>query len=693
MVIKQMTLDEKIQLVHGAGLREIGPTDPSLVRSNGGGGFVPGIPRLGLPDLNMDDSAMGVGGGAKKGRYSTALPSTLALASSWDLDLAREYGALIGRELADQGYNVSLGGGVDITREARNGRNFEYQGEDPVLAGNMDAQWIIGVQSQGVIGDLKHYAINDQETGRYFENSIIDKRVMRESDLLAFEIAAKTGQPGMVMCSYNLVNGIYACENQYLLNDVLKKNWGFKGFVISDWEATHSTEKAALAGLDQQQPGFEYFGTKLKAAVQAGRVPQARLNDMVHRILRTEFASGIIDHPQPTMVPDVDRGYQMAQAVEERSAVLLKNDRHQLPLRAGEIKSIAVIGSHADIGVLSGGGSAQVDAAGGSAVPVTQTGLEAIFSAEVWHRSSPLKAIAAKAPNTKVTFTSGDDMAEAAYAAESADVAILFLNQHTHEGSDVLTLSLPGNQNELAAAVAKANPHTVVVLENGGPVSMPWIENVPAVLEAWYPGIRGGEAIASILFGDVNPSGKLAVTFAKSDADLPHPELPGPAGKRPGPFDGIINKPPIYEIHYTEGLKVGYKWFDAENKEPLFPFGYGLTYTSFAYSGARAARSGNGYCVTFTVRNTGDRAGAEVAEVYAALPETAGEPPKRLVGWQKVSLAPGESKSVTVNIDPLYLSVFDVKADKWQLLPGGYLLMVGGSSRDLPLKVGLQVGP
>jgi beta-glucosidase len=693
LVIAQMTFDEKIQLVHGAGMAGFGPTDPSLVRSNGGGGFVPGIPRLGLPDLNMDDSSVGVGGGAHKGRYSTALPSTLALASSWDRDLARQYGTLIGRELADQGYNISLGGGVDITREPRNGRNFEYQGEDPILAGNMVAHLIEGVQSQGVIGDLKHYAMNDEETGRYFENIIVDQRAMRESDLLAFEIAVKQAKPGMVMCSYNLINGVYGCENDYLLNQVLKKDWGFQGWVVSDWLATHSTAKAAMAGLDQQQPGAEFFGKALKAAVDSNEVPMARLNDMVHRILRTEFASGIIDHPQPTIAPDVQEGYRVAQKVEEESAVLLQNRGGQLPLNAATVKSIAVIGSHADVGVLSGAGSAQVDAAGGNAVPSNfQPGdLLNLFNAPVWHRSSPHAAIRELAARAHVTFDAGTDTASAARTAKAAEVAVVFANQFTHEGNDVPSLALPDNQDQLVEAVAAANPHTIVVLETGGPVTMPWTNRVSAILEAWYPGIRGGEAIADLLFGKANPSGKLAVTFPASEADLPRPTLPAPPGKLPTWLDGIMSKREPFDIRYDEGMKVGYKWFDAENKQPLFPFGFGLSYTSYAYSDLQARGGGKGLKVSVTVRNTGQRAGAEVAQVYLQFPQAAGEPPKRLVAWAKVTLAAGEKKTVDFDVDPLYLSVFNVDANRWKIVPGEYRVLAGGSSRELPLKTAVSL--
>jgi beta-glucosidase len=692
LVVKEMTLDEKILLVHGAGMPGFGPADPVLVRSNGGGGFVPGIERLGLPDLNMNDSSVGSGGGARRGRYSTAMPSSLALASGWNAQLARDAGALIGRELADQGFNISLGGGVNITREARNGRNFEYLGEDPILAGNLAAQWIQGVQSQGVIGDIKHYAVNVQETGRYFVDAVIDKRVLRETDLLAFEIGVKQGKPGMVMCSYNLINGDWACENDYTLNQVLKKEWGFPGWVVSDWFGTHSTVKAAMAGLDQEQPNSRYFSGELKKAVESGAVPMTRLNDMVHRILRTEFASGIVDNPQPTKVLDVFRGFKVAQRAAEESIVLLKNDNGQLPLNAATVKSIAVIGGHADAGVLSGGGSAQVDPAGGNAVPDPnmKNDLLAILSQVAFHPSSPLEAIRETAPNAKVTFDPGTDPGAAAAAAKAADVAVVFVLQHTHEGGDLESLALPDGQDPLVAKVAAANPHTVVVVESGGPVLLPWARQVSAILEAWYPGIRGGHAIASLLFGKANFSGKLAVTFPAADADLPHAKVPAPAGKKPGPIDGLLNSVPPFQAVYDEGLKVGYKWFDAEKKAPEYPFGFGLSYTSFAYSKLKAA-GGSSLELSFEVKNTGKRAGREVAQVYLSLPPTAGEPPKRLIGWEKVALQPGESKTVTMTIDPLYLSVFDTSSDRWKIVPGEYKVMAGPSSATLPLSAAVSL--
>jgi beta-glucosidase len=661
LVVKVMTLDEKITLVHGSGWFQQAP------HSNGGASVIAGIPRLGLPYVQLADSAVGVRGAAERGRYATLLPSAIGAAATWDPELGYEYGALIGRELRDQLYNDTLGGGVNIMREPRNGRNFEYQGEDPILAGKMAAQLIRGINDQQVISDVKHFAFNDQETGRNIGNVRLGKRVMRETDLLAFEIAIKEGDPGTVMCSYNKLNGEWACENSYLLNDLLKKTWGFQGFVMSDWGGTHSTVKAALAGLDNEEPENIYFGDALKKAVESGEVPQARLDDMVHRIVRTEFAAGIVDNPPRGRVVDPFRDAEIAQTIAEQGIVLLKNADHQLPLQGPNVRSIALIGSHADTGVLSGGGSAQVDPPGG--------GPSRFGGPPVWFPSSPLKAIRAKARDTKVEFNDGSDPAVAAAFAKAAEVAIVFVNQPASEGKDLPTLTLPENQDQLVSAVAAANPHTIVVLETGGPAAMPWIGQVSGAIQVWYPGIRGAEALAAIMFGEVNPCGKLPATFPKSDADLPHSKIPGIDLPQPG------GKMPDFDIDYTEGLKTGYKWFDAENKEPLFPFGYGQSYTTFAYSGLQAGISS----VSFTVTNTGGRAGAEIAQVYAGLPAAADEPPKRLVAWQKVHLAPGESKTITMPLDPKFLSIFNEQKNDWDLLPGEYKFYVGGSSRDTPL--------
>jgi beta-glucosidase len=628
----------------------------------------------------MTDGRSGVANIGSRGVYATALPCSLANAASWDLDGSYEYGAQLGKEVRDIGFNVCLGGTANIIREPRNGRNFECLGEDPLLIGKMLGRELKGTQDQQVIGNINRYAVNDQETGRFIGSAVIDRRAMQETDLLAFEIAIKESNVGTVMCAYNRVNSVFACENPYLLGDVLKKAWDYKGWVMTDWGAAHSAVPSALAGMDQEMPTGRYFGDPLKAAVEKGEVSVSRLDDMVHRILRTEFAFGVIDNPPVPKPVNPFSGADVAQRVEERAIVLLKNHDGQLPLEASGVKSIAVIGAHADIAVLSGAGSDQVDAAGGNAVPGNRR--------FVWHPSSPLRALRAQAPSARMTYDPGTDPSSAAKLAGASDVAIVFVWQHTSEGRDVANLSLPDNQDELVNQVAAANPHTIVVLETGGPVTMPWLDRVSAVLEVWYPGIRGGEAVARVLFGGVNPSAKLPVTFPRSEADLPHANiagmLPAPAGGEP-----VQQKTP-FDINYTEGLKVGYKWFEAEGKEPLFPFGFGLSYTTFSYSSLELT-PGAQLRVRFTVTNSGSRAGAEIAQVYATLPSSAGEPFKRLIGWQKVSLAPGDSKAVSLTVEPKYLSIFNVDKENWELTRGEYKISVGGSSKSTPLSQAVTI--
>ncbi len=693
MVVKEMTIDEKITLLHGTGMAGLSLMSPLAVHSNGGAGYVPGIPRLGIPAIQMSDAAYGVRSSGENGRYSTALPADVAGAASWDLEAGYEYGALIGRELRAQGYNMTLGGGTNLTREPRNGRTFEYLGEDPVLAGKMVGAVMKGLQAQHVIGDIKHYALNDQESGRNAVNVNIDRRAARESDLLAFEIGLQESDVAAVMCSYNRVNGDYACENKYLLTDLLKKDWNFKGFVLSDWGGTHSIEKASAAGLDHEQPGEIFYGDDFKKAVESGKVPATELDDHVQRILRSMFATGVVDDPPQKSVVDVVGGFEVAQRIAEQSTVLLKNANAQLPLDATKIHSIAVIGPHADVGMISGGGSAQVDPPGGNAIMPPGKG-NTYWQAHIWFPTSPLKSIHAKAPGANVQFDSGADPAAAAALAKSADVAIIFAHEWESEGMDLDSLSLPDNQDELIAKVAAANPHTVVVLETGTAVTMPWADQVSGILEAWFAGSRGAEAVANILFGDVNPSAKLPMTFPRSEADLPHPTVVKPPkittdADRQG-WKRIAGGLPAFQVTYDEGVKVGYKWYDAENKPVLFPFGFGLSYTTYSYSNLKVTPGKNPH-VTFTVTNTGNRAGAEVAEVYASLPAAAAEPPKRLVGWSKLKLNAGESKEVSVEVDPKYLSIFNVEKNAWQLLPGDYGIMVGGSSQSLPLKASVSL--
>src|ERR1035437_4291325 len=559
-VVKEMTLEEKISLLHGTGMAGLSPMSPLAVQSNGGAGYVVGIPRLGIPALQISDAAYGVRSSGENGRYSTALPADVAAAASWDLDAAHEYGALIGRELRAQGYNMSLGGGTNLTREPRNGRTFEYLGEDPILAGKLVASVMKGLQAQHVIGDIKHYALNDQESGRNAVNVNIDQRAARESDLLAFEIGLQDSEIAAVMCSYNRVKGDYACENRYLLTDVLKKDWNFKGFVLSDRGGAHSVEKASATGMDHEQPGWIFYGDDYKKAVESGKIPATKLDDHVHRILRAMFATGVIDDPPQKSVVDVVGGFEVAQKLAEQSTVLLKNDHGQLPLDVAKIHSIAVIGPHADVGMISGGGSAQVDPPGGNATMPPGKG-QTRWLEKIWFPTSPLKSIRAKAPGANVQFDSGGDPATAAALAKSADVAIVFAYQWESEGMDLDSLSLPEHQDELIAKVAAANPHTIVVIESGGPVTMPWVDQVSAILEAWFAGSRGAEAVANLIFGEANPSAKLPITFPKSEADLPHPTIvKPPKAARDADREGwkrIAAGLPAFQVTYNEGVKVG----------------------------------------------------------------------------------------------------------------------------------------
>jgi len=528
-----------------------------------------------------------------------------------------------------------------------------------------------------VIGDIKHYAVNDQENGRNEVNVVISKRAMRESDLLAFQIGIEIGNPAAVMCSYNAINGEFACQNKYLLTEVLRKNWDYKGFVVSDWGGTHSTVKASAAGLDNEEPLDVYYGEAFKAAVQSGKISTAELDAHVHRILRSEFLSGIVDYPMQKSVVDVEGGFETSRNIAEHSIVLLRNQNNLLPLDRTKLHSIAIIGANADTGMISGGGSAQVDPPGRP---------NAGWQAHVWFPTSPLKTVRAMAPGVDVQFASVANPAEAAATAKSADVAIVFVHQWTSEGMDLTNLSLPDKQDALIDGVASANPHTIVVLGTGTAVTMPWVNKTAAVLEAWYAGSKGAEAVGNILFGVVNPSAKLPMTFPVSENDLPHPKLVIPEKGDLG-LAAIMRTgeaKPTFQVTYDEGLKVGYKWYDAEKKPVLFPFGFGLSYTTYAYSNLKVD-SGKEVSVTFSVKNTGNRTGDEITEVYAALPASADEPPKRLVGFSKVHLNAGESTEVHVHIDPRYLSVYNESKDAWELTPGSYSILVGGSSQDLPL--------
>ncbi len=690
LALEQMTLDEKLALLHGNGMPGVPNWQmPLSDLANGGAGYVPGVPRLGIPPIVMSDAAYGVRNSGANGRYSTALPSDLALASSWDVDMACEYGTLIGRELRAQGFNMTLGGGVNLTRDPRNGRTFEYAGEDPLLAGTMVGNTMKCEQAQHVIGDIKHYALNDQETGRNIVNVMISKRAMQESDLLAFHIAIEIADPGAAMCSYNRINGVYACENPWILRDTLKKDGGFKGFVLSDWGGAHSTQEAIAAGLDQEQPMADYFGPKLKQSLEAGRTSMAQIDESAGRVLYAEFVSGVVDHPIEKSVVDVEAGLDVAQRIEEQSIVLLKNQHAILPLKSKDVRSIAVIGGHADLAMISGGGSAQVDPPCGNAI--MPPGRRAThWQQPVWFPTSPLGALREAMPSTQIDFDSGRNPAAAAKLAKNADVVLVFAYQWESEGIDLPNLSLPDEQDELIERVAEANPRTIVVLETGTAVKIPWVDKVQGIVEAWYAGSSGHKALANVLVGKVNPTAKLAMTFPKSEEDLPRPAIPPLAredeGQGTGALDGGTHVSSKYSVTYAEGAKVGYKWYQAEHKPVLFPFGFGLSYTSYRYSGLRIECEKNDCTASFSVENTGEMPGSEIAQIYIALPAAAGESFHRLAGWARVELRAGESKNVSVTIDPQMLSIYDEQKEGWALLPGSYHVFAGPSSADTPLE-------
>ena len=687
LAVRAMSVQDKLRLVYGYFGSVMPGTHYEVPRAArmGSAGYVPGVARLGIPPQWESDAGLGVAtqrASSDAYRERTALPSGLATAASWDPELAEQGGAMIAKEARASGFNVLLGPGADLVREVRGGRDFEYVSEDPLLTGVMAGAEIRGIQSQHVIAVLKHFAFNDQETGRTVYDARIGRAAGRESDLLGFELAIEQGHPGALMCAYSRTRGQYDCQNRWLLHTVLDGDWAYPGYVMSDWGAVHSTVRSALAGLDQESATIfdrrAYYGAELERALRDGRVPERVLDEMVERILRSMFAVGLVDHPiDPQAHINFAADRAVAEADEQQGIVLLKDAGGVLPL-SRTVRRIAVIGGYADRGVIDGGGSSTVFPVGGSAV--RGLGPTGFPGPEVYLPSAPLGAMMGQAPQARFRYASGRNLARAVQVAKWADRVVVFVTQWAAESLDV-SLNLAA-QNALVAAVARANPHTVVVIESGGPVLMPWLDHVSGVLEAWFPGSGGGQAIARVLFGAVDPCGHLPVSFPASNQQLPFPRLPG---------TGLPTGQPFTVDYSREGAAVGYKWYQAKGLKPLFPFGFGLSYTRFAYQGLGAALEREQVVVHFTVRNVGRRAGTAVAQVYVAAPVGRGAGLRRLGGWRRVALAPGASRTVSVRVDPRLLAVFDTPHQRWVRSAGTYTVWLGDSAAHLLGKVRLRL--
>lgn len=680
---QQMTDDERFSLIisfmgyiPGSA---VGGRDARIPEGvNMSAGYTPGVPRLGIPAIQSSDASMGVTnpGYRPDDQGATAFPSLIALGASFNPALVKDGGEAIGREARIRGFNVQLAGGCNLARDPRNGRNFEYFSEDPYLSAVLAAAQVNGIQSQGVVSTLKHYTLNCNETNRHWLDAIIDPAAHRESDLLTFQIAIERSQPGSIMSGYNKINGEHAGGNHHLLNEVLKSAWGYKGWVMSDWGATPAWD-FALKGLDQESGvqadrmlwGKEPFIDELREACAKGRLPKERLSDMVRRILRSLFAVGA-DNWGPAPEVDTDRHDAIALEGARQGIVLLKNDG-ALPLATDKPLKIAVIGGYAQQGVVSGTGSGAVAPVGGFA------GIVKIGGAGVMgkHRNlflfapAPLDELKQAFPKAQFDFDPGYTPAEAALTAKRSDVVIAFGIRVEGEGFDSVDLSLPWGQDAVIDAVASANPNTIVVLETGNPVSMPWRDKVRAIVEAWYPGQWGARAIAEVLSGKVNPSGRLPITFPESLDQTPRPDLPGLGT----PWGTAVT------IEYNEGAEVGYRWFAQKQQKPLYAFGHGLSYTTFDYKDLKL-EGNDTITASFTVTNSGARAGPDVPQIY--LTDAAGEQRLRLLGFERVELEPGETRQVTLAADPRLLARFDGESGKWRMTDGPHRVALGKSAVD-----------
>ncbi len=679
-LVSQMTQDEKLDYIGGTR-----------------GFYIRAIPRLGIPEIKMSDGPMGV----RNYGQTTAFPAGISLAASWDTALVNRVGVAMGQDARARGVHIILGPGMNIHRAPMNGRNFEYLGEDPFLAGRMATAVIKGIQSQGVIATAKHFLGNNQEWNRHGMDSQIDERTLREIYLPAFEASVKDGHIGAIMDAYGLVNGTHMTENGYLNTQIVRKEWGFTGIMMSDWVATYDAVAAANGGLDLEMPSAVFMKRdSLLPAIQAGKVSQATIDEKAHRIIRTALEFGFFDRPQldPAFSLYNQQARQMALDEAREAMVLLKNEG-LLPLDRARLHTIAVIGPDAYPAVPGGGGSSRTTPF--AAVSFLQGISNAVDPTVTVLYAPGVQRLAGNDRNIPA-LSAQDALAQAVEIAKRADAVVLavgFDPASESEGRD-RTFTLPPGQDDLLKAVLAANKNTVVVLTAGGNVDMNgWIDQTPALLHAWYAGQEGGTALAQILFGEVSPSGKLPISMEKRWEDNPTHDSYYPAGATSGTYGNEVRpSTPAAQGHvaYSEGIFVGYRGFDRSGVKPRFPFGFGLSYTTFSYANLKvapaAAPGGIPVTVSFDVTNTGQRAGAEVAELYVADGHAAvPRPAKELKGFARVELKPGETRSVTLVLDRRAFAYYDVKKKDWAVAPGEFTVLVGGSSDSLPLKGTVKV--
>jgi len=649
------------------------------------------VPRLGIPDLAMTDASLGItnpGNGRRNldGTLDsgTAFPAGLLMGSTFNLTAARQVGVALGQEARQRGFNVHLGGGINLMRDVHNGRNFEYFSEDPYLSGLMGGEVVAGTQSTGVMALLKHLSLYAQETNKFRLDARIDPAAHRESDLLAFQIGIEGGNPGSLMCAYNKVNGAYACGNEPMLNGDVKKAIGFKGFIMSDWKAVYSWDYA-VKGLDMesgaQLDDEEWFDRPLRQAMAEGKFTRERLSDMVRRILYAIYISGIDRWKGPQGTPDLAAHRALALDIARQGTVLLKNDGI-LPLTPTGKKTIAVIGGFGNLGTVLGGfGSSLMQPTGGTTLDMQLGGegpLAVLFDLRLI-APGPVDAIKKAWPEADVIYNPGLFPAQAVLLAKRADIVILNGVRFEGEGYDLPDMSLPDGQDALFDAVLSANPNSIVILQTGNPVAMPWRDKAKAIIQAWYQGQSGATAIAEIITGKVNPSGRLPMTWYANVEQTPHPVLIG-AEFAPNAQDSVVD--------YKEGAEIGYRWMAKTGQTSLYSFGHGLSYTKFTYSDFKVT-GGKTVIASFTVTNSGERTGADVPQLY--MTDAAGDRRMRLLGFERVELRPGESKRVTLVADPRLLARFDTQAGRWRITKGVYEIALGKSAGDLLLSAQAQL--